>query len=105
MGMFDWVNFEIECPNCKTKVNGFQTKDSACVMGTLEFWETNNFYASCPECNTWMEFTIKKIPRPNRKITIKDYKKEVKIPTKKEQREHKKKYQEFANLLKSGEKK
>ena len=98
MGMFDNINFEIKCPNCKTKVDDFQSKDSVCLMCTLEFWEVNNFYASCPECKTWIEFTLKE-SRPNRKLTIKDYKKEVEIPSKKEQQAHKKKYQEFAKLL------
>ena len=101
MGMFDDINFETKCPNCKTKVNGFQSKDGSCLMITLEFWDVNNFYDSCPECSTWIEYTLKNKTRPNRKLTIKDYKKEVKIPTKKEQVAHRKKYREFAKLLKS----
>jgi len=84
MGMFDDINFEMKCPNCKTKIDNFQSKDGPCMMTMLEFWEVNNFYDSCPECNTWIEFTIKK--KVNRKKTIKDYKKEVRIPTKKEQK-------------------
>ena len=101
MGMFDDIKFEMKCPNCKTKVDGFQSKDGSCLMHELEFWEVNNFYASCSHCNTWIEFTIKK-QRPNRKVTIKDYEKVVEIPTKKEQEAHRKKYRDFANFLKQG---
>ena len=103
MGIYDDVKFEMECPNCKNKVNDFQSKDGACRMHTLDFWEVNNFYSSCPHCNTWIEFTIKQ--RPNRRLTIKDYHKEIQIPTKKEQavREegHKKLAKFFANRIKS----
>ena len=100
MGLFDDIDFEIECPNCKTKMDDFQSKDGQCLMHTLKFWEVNNFYAGCPECNTWVEYTLKNKSRPNRKLTIKDYKKEVQISTKKEQLAHKKKYEDFAKMLK-----
>ena len=96
--MYDDIRFEMECPNCKEKVNNFQSKDGECGMHLLEFWEVNNFYAPCHNCNTWIEFTIKQ--RPNRRLTIKDYHKEVKIPTKKEQEEHKRKYQKLVKLFK-----
>lgn len=74
MGMFDDVIFEIKCPKCKEKVNDFQTKDSVCLMRDLNFWEVNNFYSRCYNCDVWIEFTLKHQERPNRKLTIKDYK-------------------------------
>lgn len=96
--MFDWVLFEVECPNCKTKIDGFQSKDGGCGLYTLGFWEVNNFYSSCPSCRTWVEYTIKQ--RPNRRLRIEDYHKEVKIPTKKQQKEYRKQYKALAKLLK-----
>ena len=97
--MFDWIKgFKDVCPNCKTKVTGFQSKDGSCGMNGLWFWEVNNFYADCSYCNTWIEYTIKK--PVNRKKTIKDYKRVVKIPTKKEQEAHRAKYRSFAKMLK-----
>lgn len=77
MGMFDWVKFEIECPNCKTKMDNFQSKDRSCSMFHLEFWEVDNFYDSCIKCNTWVEYFLKE--KLNKERTIKDYKKKVKI--------------------------
>ena len=28
MGMFDWINFEMDCPKCGELVTGFQSKDA-----------------------------------------------------------------------------
>jgi len=75
--MFDYIKFETKCPNCKTKVDDFQSKDGACMLSELNFWEVDNFYTSCNKCETWIEYNLGR--RPNRKITIKDYKIEVKI--------------------------
>lgn len=102
MGMFDNIRFETECPNCKGKVNGFQSKSGECGMYLLEFWEVNNFYSSCPQCSTWIDYTIKQ--RPNRRLTIDDYHKEVKIPSKKEQEEYKKGLETLAKMLKKQDK-
>jgi len=74
MGMFDYIKFEIECPVCKEKVKDFQSKYGPCILKTLEFWEVNNFYASCPKCNSWIEFNR---IRPLPKAPIEDYKMEI----------------------------
>ena len=99
MGMFDYIRFKMECPNCKTLMKDFQSKDGGCFMYLLNFWEVNNFYDSCGKCRTWVEFTLKLKNRPNRELTLKDYKKEIRIPTKKEQKEHKKRMDDFTKLL------
>ena len=57
MGMFDWVHFEMECPTCGAAVNGFQSKDSACNLDTIEPDTLRNFYSSCPKCKAWIEFS------------------------------------------------
>lgn len=98
MGMFDNVNFKMKCPKCRFLIDNFQSKDGSCLMVTLDFWEVGNFYGGCSKCNSWVEFTLKST-RPNRKLTLKDYKKEVRISTKKEEKEHKDKYKRFAKLL------
>ena len=72
MGMFDWIkNFEIECPNCKNKVNDFQSKDGRCLLNNIGFWEVNNFYSNCSKCKAWIEFSLD--GRQNRKIDISNY--------------------------------
>lgn len=68
MGMFDCVNFEMNCPVCHELVSGFQSKDGKRVMKELEIGEIANFYSSCTNCKTWIEFNLDKS-----KITIDDY--------------------------------
>ena len=69
MGMFDWINFEMYCPICGNKVIGFQSKSANCNLEYLDFWQVDNFYSSCEQCGTWIEFRLKK----DRKFTIDDY--------------------------------
>jgi len=57
MGMFDWVHFEIDCPNCGSPVTGFQSTDFICIMETIEPDALQNFYSSCKECKAWIEFS------------------------------------------------
>ena len=53
MGMLDDIkDFKVKCPNCGTEVNGFQSKDGACLMDKIDYWTVNNFYSSCPSCKT-----------------------------------------------------
>ncbi len=65
MGMFDDIKFEMDCPSCGEKVDGFQSKDGGCFMDTLDFWEVNNFYSSCRNCHAWIEFNRKKPRQPD----------------------------------------
>lgn len=69
MGCFDHVKFSTTCPNCNRKVSGFQSKSAECLSDTLEFWQVTNFYATCENCRTWIEFTSKKDVRSS----IEDY--------------------------------
>ncbi len=104
MGMYDYVNFKMNCPRCKKDMGEFQTKDGICLMVELDFFEVRNFYASCENCSTWVEFTLKK--RPNRELTIKDYEKRVEKTTKKDDVKHKKMMDELRDMFsKGGEKK
>ena len=57
MGMFDYVNFKMPCPNCGAGVDGWQTKDSTCSLELVEPDGLMRFYASCPECDAWLEFS------------------------------------------------
>ena len=65
MGMFDYVDFTIPCPNCGTTVTDFQSKDGDCELQHLtvkELIEQSDgnvrFYSNCPNgsCNMWIEF-------------------------------------------------
>jgi hypothetical protein len=71
VGMFDYVTHaEIDCPECGAKVSDFQSKDNACFMDTIPFWEVNNFYTMCRNCKTWIEFDlVPREPRPPRPLT------------------------------------
>ena len=56
MGMFDYVDFEMDCPGCGKKVNGFQSKDGECYLGWIKPMDVNNFYDACNNCGAWIEF-------------------------------------------------
>lgn len=60
MGMFDYVNVSMPCPNCGAVVDNFQSKDGACDLDTIEPDGLACFYASC-RCGVWIEFSR---PRP-----------------------------------------
>jgi hypothetical protein len=70
MGIFNHVNYKMNCPNCGKDVGDFQTKSFAGYFETIDYWECDNFYSSCDYCNTWIEFTLQ---RKNTKIPIEKY--------------------------------
>jgi hypothetical protein len=56
MGMFDYVDYSCKCPNCETRVTGFQSKGYRCVLATIPPWKVDNFYAPCDNCGSWIRF-------------------------------------------------
>jgi hypothetical protein len=56
MGMYDLINYEMICPNCEKKVDGFQTKDLSCQMETFNPDQCDNFYSICDYCDARIEF-------------------------------------------------
>ena len=70
MGMYDCINYKMDCPECGTELNSFQSKDRSCTLARLEHWEVDNFYDLCDKCGAWIEFNRK---RP-RKASLSDYK-------------------------------
>ena len=55
MGMFNYVDFEYECPKCGNKLKGFQTKDGNLILRTVSPISVNNFYDLCSKCNAWID--------------------------------------------------
>ncbi|MHA1951812.1 MAG: hypothetical protein ACW987_18355 [Candidatus Thorarchaeota archaeon] len=50
MGMFNWVSFAMDCPECGRKVGGFQTKDGDYYdldLSWKDVEELTNFYSYC----------------------------------------------------------
>lgn len=65
MGLFDWVDFEMDCPNCGHKLKEFQTKDGDNYMNTVDAFYVDRFYTACDNCGMWIEFLRKsKLPIP-----------------------------------------
>ena len=56
MGMFDYVHFAMDCPTCGTIVSNFQSKDGPCDLKTIEPDGLNNFYTSCKNCSSRIDF-------------------------------------------------
>ena len=54
--MYDYVNYECECPTCHAKVDNFQTKDGDRVLRRVEPEDVEQFYAICDQCKCWIEF-------------------------------------------------
>ena len=55
MGMFDYVEYEVDCVHCGAKVTGFQSKDGECSLVTLKVSEVRRFYSSCAVCGAWVD--------------------------------------------------
>lgn len=78
--MFDYVNYECDCPVCGNEVDGFQSKSGDCLLEVLEPAQVDFFYSSCAQCRSHLEFEAKPVPRTNfsRVITgFKDGKRKV----------------------------
>ena len=60
MGMFDYVNVEMPCPNCGELHKAFQSKEERCELDTIEPDGIGRFYSYC-KCGAWIEFNR---PRP-----------------------------------------
>lgn len=78
---FDYVNYKTDCPVCGNEVNDFQTKDTGCWFEKIEYWQCDNFYASCEYCNTWIEF---KLNRSKVSIPIEAYEIRIELSSKDE---------------------
>jgi len=71
MGLFNFVQISIDCPVCKNTIPEFQTKEGKDFPFSLvDFTEVNNFYAICPQCQSFIEFYYE----PEKERTIEDYK-------------------------------
>jgi len=62
MGLFDYVNFKTDCPNCGEPVTGFQTKDGDPYMAIVEPDTISYFYSGCDKCGAWIVYD--KTPEP-----------------------------------------
>lgn len=71
MSVFDNVNFEVTCPNCKKPLTGFQSKSGNPSGRSLEFWQVDEFHATCWHCRTWIEYNLK--PDGVQKRSIAEY--------------------------------
>ena len=63
MGMFDWVNIKVLCPKCGRKIEDFQSKDGDCMLECLEFWQVDNFYSYCIDCDAMIDYILKEDKR------------------------------------------
>ena len=65
MGMYDYVNFKMNCPKCSEEVTGFQTKSAHCILDTVDPVAIDNFYTKC-SCGNWIEFSRNNLPAPEK---------------------------------------
>lgn len=62
MGMFDWVEYECECPVCGKTLNEFQSKSGDCTLSRVKPEDVNKWYDFCNKCGAWVEFEWQKHP-------------------------------------------
>lgn len=55
MGMYDYVNVEVDCPSCGVKLTGFQSKSGNCLLELLQADDVDCFYSFCT-CGTEVIF-------------------------------------------------
>ena len=56
MGMFDYINVEMDCPYCGSSVNEFQSKDYNCTLSTIDPIYVHRFYTCCSNCGSLISF-------------------------------------------------
>ena len=57
MGMYDYVNYECQCPVCRSGVmRDFQSKDGERMLIRIEPKNISNFYSHCSICGAFVEF-------------------------------------------------
>ena len=71
MGLFNYVDIKMNCPYCKKKIDGFQTKEGILYCDTVPFWSVDNFYTNCKHCKKWVEYVYDEEKKKKRKL--KDY--------------------------------
>ena len=58
MGMFDYVDYKMKCPNCRNVIDSFQTKFRPpekrymMVFDIKQLPKETQFYSSCHKCGT-----------------------------------------------------
>jgi len=71
MGIYNYVDFEVNCTECGTLIKNFQTKDGESSFNIVKFNEVNNFHSICPNCGSFIEFYY---APENKERSIEDYK-------------------------------
>lgn len=61
MGMFDYVDFEANCPICGNYLTEWQSKDGPCGMMEIPVTAVDQFYTSCKRCGTWIHYQIRRM--------------------------------------------
>lgn len=55
MGLFDYVDFEMDCPHCNGKATNFQTKSGSCTLINVSPDSALHFYGGCDKCGSWID--------------------------------------------------
>ncbi len=56
MGMFDYVKFSTECPECGDQISDFQSKDGPCELKKIRAHKLAYFYSECSDCGVRVSF-------------------------------------------------
>ena len=75
MGLYDYVNFEMPCPNCGALLDSFQTKDGLNALEKIEPNDVHEFYDLCKECGAFITFSRQRYPPVPKPATREDVEK------------------------------
>lgn len=65
MGMFDYVDFEMSCPDCGALLKDWQSKDRECNLEILPVTTVEHLMTSCDTCYTSVHICLMRpIQRP-----------------------------------------
>jgi hypothetical protein len=57
MGLYDYVDFKANCPDCGEEETHWQTKEMVCRMEVLNPSLVSFFYTICDNCDAWISYT------------------------------------------------
>ncbi len=71
MGMFDYINYQHNCPKCGHLITNWQSQDGSCDLAILEIYNVKDFYTYCDNCHVWIEAEVDEVNTELNQITKK----------------------------------
>ena len=60
MGIFDYVEYEMHCPDCGSVLRNFQSSSEECTMAHLKPRDVSHMYDMCLSCKAFVAVSIQR---------------------------------------------